>query len=143
MNLFLLLNLRLNLSCSIKMENRVKITWSTLSSNLFDLFRSISEAMKNPPFVRLCGATFLVFNGFQMVAAFSVYIIVFYLFNGSYGAAGTWPAWFSSITAVVTAFFVIPAVILLGLVILIVFGLFERRRNQMLSVVSDLRQWEP
>jgi len=95
---------------SAKMENRVKITWSTLFSNLFDLFRGISEAMKNVPFVRLCGATFLVFNGFQMVAAFSVYIIVFYLFNGSYQGAGTWPAWFSSITAVVTAFLVIPTV---------------------------------
>ena len=97
---------------SAKMENRVKITWSTLFSNLFDLFRGISEAMKNVPFVRLCGATFLVFNGFQMVAAFSVYIIVFYLFNGSYEGAGTWPAWFSSITAVVTAFVVIPIDIL-------------------------------
>ncbi|MGB5303556.1 MAG: MFS transporter [Gemmatimonadota bacterium] len=95
---------------SAKMENRVKITWSTLFSNLFDLFRGISEAMRNVPFVRLCGATFLVFNGFQMVAAFSVYIIVFYLFNGSYEGAGTWPAWFSSITAVVTAFVVIPAI---------------------------------
>jgi GPH family glycoside/pentoside/hexuronide:cation symporter len=95
---------------SAKMENRVKITWSTLSSNLFDLFRGISEAMKNVPFVRLCAATFLVFNGFQVVAAFSVYIIVFYLFKGSYEGAGTWPAWFSSITAVITAFFVIPVV---------------------------------
>jgi GPH family glycoside/pentoside/hexuronide:cation symporter len=45
-----------------------------------------------------------------VVAAFSVYIIVFYLFNGSYEAAGTWPAWFSSITAVVTAFLVIPLI---------------------------------
>jgi GPH family glycoside/pentoside/hexuronide:cation symporter len=95
---------------SAKMENRVKITWSTLFSNLFDLFRGISEAMKNVPFVRLCGATFLVFNGFQMVAAFSVYIIVFYLFDGSYEGAGSWPAWFSSITAVVTAFLVIPMI---------------------------------
>ena len=95
---------------SANMENRAKITWSTLFSNLSDLFRGISEAMKNVPFVRLCGATFLVFNGFQMVAAFSVYIIVFYLFNGSYAGAGTWPAWFSSITAVITAFMVIPII---------------------------------
>jgi GPH family glycoside/pentoside/hexuronide:cation symporter len=95
---------------SSKMENRVKITWSTLFSNLFDLFRGISEAMKNVPFIRLCGATFLVFNGFQVVASFSVYIIVFYLFSGSYGAAGTWPAWFSSVGALVTAFVVIPII---------------------------------
>ena len=95
---------------SARMENRAKITWSTLLSNFADLFKGISQAMKNVPFVRLCGATFLVFNGFQMVAAFSVYIIVFYLFNGSYEGASTWPAWFSSITAMVTAFLVIPII---------------------------------
>ena len=95
---------------SARMENRAEITWSTLLSNFGELFKGISQAMKNVPFVRLCGATFLVFNGFQMVAAFSVYIIVFYLFNGSYEGAGTWPAWFSSITAMITAFVVIPII---------------------------------
>lgn len=60
--------------------------------------------------MKLCGATFLVFNGFQMVAAFSFYIIVFYMFNGDYDGAGTWPAWFSTITAVLTAFVVIPII---------------------------------
>lgn len=95
---------------SSKMQDRVEITFGSLFTNLFDLFRGIAQAMKNGPFVRLCGATFLVFNGFQMVAAFSVYIIVFYMFGGSYEGAGTWPAWFSSVTAVVTAFMVIPVV---------------------------------
>ncbi|MEM6368749.1 MAG: MFS transporter [Myxococcota bacterium] len=95
---------------SSKMKDRVQISFSTLFSNLFDLFRGISDAMKNVPFVRLCGATFLVFNGFQMVAAFSVYIIVFYMYEGSYERAGSWPAWFSSVTAVITAFVVIPIV---------------------------------
>lgn len=33
--------------------------------------------------------------------------------------------------------------ILLGLAILTIFGLFERRRNQMLTVVGELRHWEP
>lgn len=92
------------------MENRKVINFSTLWSNTIDLFKSIAQVSKNVPFMRLCGATFLVFNGFQMVAAFSVYIIVFYMFNGSYGAAGTWPAWFSTITALMTAFIVIPIV---------------------------------
>jgi len=95
---------------SSRMTDRVEISFSTLFSNLFALFRGITDAMKNISFVRLCGATFLVFNGFQMVAAFSVYIIVFYMYEGSYERAGSWPAWFSSITAVVTAFVVIPIV---------------------------------
>lgn len=95
---------------SSKMENRKEINFRTLATNLTDLWKGIVQVSKNKPFVKLCGATFLVFNGFQMVAAFSVYIIVFYMYNGSYAAAGTWPAWFSTITAVVTAFLVIPII---------------------------------
>jgi GPH family glycoside/pentoside/hexuronide:cation symporter len=52
----------------------------------------------------------LVFNGFQIVASFSFFIIVFFLFNGDYGATGFWPAWFSSISAIVSAIVVIPIV---------------------------------
>lgn len=95
---------------SSQMENRKEITWSTLFSNLVDLFKGIIQVSKNVPFMRLCGATFLVFNGFQMVASFSYFIIVFYMFNGDYGLAGNWPAWFSTVSAFVTAFLVIPVI---------------------------------
>lgn len=91
-------------------ENREELSLKNIASNLKKLFAGIVQVSKNKPFMKLCGATFLVFNGFQMVAAFSVYIIVFYMFDGSYGAAGTWPAWFSTITAVTTAFVVIPII---------------------------------
>jgi GPH family glycoside/pentoside/hexuronide:cation symporter len=92
------------------MENRKDINFKSALSNLKDLFASIVEVSKNKPFVKLCVATFLVFNGFQLVASFSYFIIVFYMFNGDYGLAGNWPAWFSTITAVATAFLVIPIV---------------------------------
>jgi GPH family glycoside/pentoside/hexuronide:cation symporter len=95
---------------SSHMENRKKITFKTMFSNLKDLFAGIVQVSKNKPFMRLCGATFLVFNGFQLVASFSYFIIVFYMFNGDYGAAGNYPAWFSTITAVITAFAVIPII---------------------------------
>ena len=93
-----------------KMEHRKEISTKTLSSSFRELFQGIKEVSKNKPFMKLCGATFLVFNGFQMVASFSFFIIVFYIYNGDYGLAATWPAWFASLTAVVTAFMVIPIV---------------------------------
>lgn len=92
------------------LENRAKITFKTMFSNLKDLFNGIKQISKNKQFVKLCGATFLVFNGFQMVASFSYFIIVFYMFKGNYGDAGHWPAWFSTISAVATAFLVIPII---------------------------------
>jgi GPH family glycoside/pentoside/hexuronide:cation symporter len=93
-----------------KMENRKEISLRTLKSSFKELFQGIKQVSKNKPFMKLCGATFLVFNGFQMVASFSFFIIVFYIYNGDYGMAGTWPAWFASLTAVVTAFMVIPII---------------------------------
>jgi GPH family glycoside/pentoside/hexuronide:cation symporter len=93
-----------------EMENRKKIGLRTLSSSFKELFDGIKQVSKNKPFLKLCGATFLVFNGFQMVASFSFFIIVFYMYNGDYGNTATWPAWFASFTALVTAFMVIPIV---------------------------------
>ena len=46
---------------------------------------------------------------FYLVASFSYFIIVFHVFDGNYGLAGTWPAWFSTLSAIVTAV-VIPIV---------------------------------
>jgi len=95
---------------SANMGNRKKLSFKTVFSNLKDLLVSIKEAVKNKPFMKLCGATFLIFNGYQIVASFSFFIFVFYIFNGSYEATSTWPAWFSSIGALVSAFLVIPIV---------------------------------
>jgi GPH family glycoside/pentoside/hexuronide:cation symporter len=92
------------------MGNRKELSFKSLFSNLKDLLQGIVEVSKNKPFVKLCGATFLVFNGFQMVASFSFFIIVFYMFNGDYGMAGNWPAWFSTISAMATAFLIIPII---------------------------------
>ncbi|MFO7798315.1 MFS transporter [Rhodohalobacter sp.] len=121
-----------------KMENRKEITFKKALSNLKELFQSIILVSKNKPFMKLCAATFLVFNGFQLVASFSYFIIVFYMFNGDYGAAGNWPAWFSTITAVATAFLVIPIVSKIA-------DLFGKRRafiiSTALSIVGYILKW--
>ncbi len=91
-------------------SNKAKITMKNLSTNLGILWTNIKNMRKNIPFMRLCGATFLVFNGFQMVASFSYFIIVFFMYKGSYENAGTVPAFFSIISALLTAVLVIPIV---------------------------------
>ena len=93
-----------------EMENRENINFKTFASNMKKLVSGIVLISKNKPFMKLCGATFLVFNGFQLVAAFGVFIIVFYMYNGSYDMAGTWPAWFNTINAIITGFIVIPII---------------------------------
>ncbi len=92
------------------LDNRAELSLKNISKNFKELFRNIVKISKNKAFMKLCGATFLVFNGFQMVASFSYFIIVFYMFKGDYGMAGTWPAWFSTVSAFATAFLVIPII---------------------------------
>ena len=92
------------------LTNRDDLTLKNISNNLKSLLKNMVLIFKNIPFVRLCGATFLVFNGFQLVASFSYFIILFYMFNGDYGDAGTWPAWFSTVSALFTAFLIIPII---------------------------------
>jgi glycoside/pentoside/hexuronide:cation symporter, GPH family len=92
------------------LTNRDELTIKNIFKSLKNLLHNMVLIFKNVSFVRLCGATFLVFNGFQMVASFSYFIIVFYMFKGDYGLAGTWPAWFSTISAVFTAFLIIPVI---------------------------------
>jgi GPH family glycoside/pentoside/hexuronide:cation symporter len=91
-------------------DKMANLSMKDLAVNTKEFVRGIKLTLKNKPFVRLCGATFLVFNGFQTIAQFAMFIIVYYLFNGDKVASGHWPAWFGTISAVATAFFVIPIV---------------------------------
>lgn len=121
-----------------RMENRKEISLKTIGSSFEELFNGIKQVSKNKPFMKLCASTFLVFNGFQIVAQFSVFIIVFYMYNGSYEGAGTWPAWFATITAVLTAFWVIPIVTKMA-------NIWGKRRAfiiaSIISVVGYLLKW--
>ena len=51
-----------------------------------------------------------MFNAFNTVAAFTFFIVVYYLFNGDAEAAGIWPTLFGSLGALAITFLVIPIV---------------------------------
>ena len=87
-----------------------KLSFKGLAENSKAFVLSIKQTISNKPFLKLCGATFLVFNGFQTIAQFAFFIIIFYLFNGDTDAAGNWPAWFGTVSAMATAFLVIPII---------------------------------
>ena len=91
-------------------NSKANLTLKDLVVNMKILAKTMKNMTKNIPFMRLCGATFLVFNGFQMVASFSYFIIVFYMYKGSYEMAGTVPAIFSILGAVATSILIIPIV---------------------------------
>ncbi len=91
-------------------DKMASLSMKELAANSREFFRGIKLTVKNSQFMRLCGATFFIFNGFQTIAQFAMFIIVYYLFNGDKVASGTWPAWFGTVSALATAFLVIPVV---------------------------------
>jgi len=86
------------------------LSMKDLAVNAKEFVRGIKLTIKNKQFMKLCGSTFFIFNGFQTIAQFAMFIIVYYLFQGDKVAAGSWPAWFGTISAMATAFLVIPIV---------------------------------
>ena len=94
----------------VREQDLSPLSLDRLGDNLRNLRDGFVEAFRCVPFRQLCIATFFVFNAFNTVAGFSFFIIVYYLFNGDAGAAGTWPAWFGSTSALATSFLVIPVI---------------------------------
>ena len=89
-------------------DNLIPVSRENIGKSFKNIFVIFTDAYQNIPFRKLCIATFLVFNSFQTIAAFSFFIIVYYLFNGDAGAAGVWPTLHGSVGAICTSFLVIP-----------------------------------
>ena len=73
-----------------------------IAENMSEFFKGIVTTFKCKPFVKLCGATFLVFNGFQLGMSFSIYVMIYYLFGGNDGDAGKLMGWFGMLTSIAT-----------------------------------------
>ncbi|MGY8793316.1 MAG: MFS transporter, partial [Gammaproteobacteria bacterium] len=98
-------------------EDYDSITFKNIIKSFYTIFViNFGQAFKIKAFRKLCIATFLIFNAFNTVAAFTYFIIVFFLFNGVTGPDGAWwwPTLFGSVGALVTTFLVIPAVTILS-----------------------------
>jgi len=91
-------------------DSLIPLSLKNIGGSLKEILDGFKEAFKSVPFRKLCISTFLIFNAFNTVAAFSFFIIVYHLFSGDAGAAGIWPTLFGSLGALVTTFAVIPTV---------------------------------
>ena len=68
-----------------------------ISGEVRRFLKGFAQSLRNRPFLKLCGATFLVFNGFQLIAAFQSYVIIYYIFAGDLGSAGYYIGLFGTI----------------------------------------------
>jgi GPH family glycoside/pentoside/hexuronide:cation symporter len=107
-----------------------KLSFKELASNLKSFFKGFKETINNRPFLRLCGATFLVFNGFQLVASFSVFIIMYYVFPGQQvqDVSTLWIGLFGTVSSFATAFLIIPIITFMS-------GKFGKRNAFIISIL--------
>ncbi len=57
--------------------------WAAVRRNTGEFFRGFAATLRTGPYLRLCIATFLVFNGFIMISSFQSYVVIYYVFGGN------------------------------------------------------------
>ena len=57
--------------------------WAAVQRNTREFFRGFAATLRTGPYLRLCIATFLVFNGFIMISSFQSYVVIYYVFGGN------------------------------------------------------------
>jgi GPH family glycoside/pentoside/hexuronide:cation symporter len=73
-----------------------------------DFFKGAAIALKCKPFVKLCTATLLIFGGFMLASAFTIYVVFFYVFGGApvldqaYAGGGKLLGWYGTFSAICT-----------------------------------------
>ncbi len=70
-------------------------------------FSGFGETIKCKPFLYLCCATFLVFNGFMIVSAFQFYAIIYYVFGGDTSQGSEYAGYAGTLMAFSTLFVII------------------------------------
>jgi GPH family glycoside/pentoside/hexuronide:cation symporter len=73
-----------------------------LSGNVSRFFRGFAITLKFKPFLKLCVATFLVFNGFMMIASFQSYVIIYYVFAGDTSVGSEYVGYAGTLQSITT-----------------------------------------
>ena len=76
--------------------------WASLQHSLIDFVQGFIITLKFSPFMKLCLATFMVFNGFMLVASFQFYVIIYYVFGGDQKLGAEYAGWAGTVSAIAT-----------------------------------------
>ncbi len=79
-----------------------KIDTGKPKAGVNDFLKGFATTLKFRPFLSLCAATFLVFNGFMLVASFQSYVIIYYVFAGDQSLGAEYAGWAGTVSAIAT-----------------------------------------
>ncbi len=73
-----------------------------LRRNLAEFFRGFGTTLASGPFLKLCVATFTVFNGFMLISSFQYYVIIYYVCGGDQNVGARYSGYAGTVGAVCT-----------------------------------------
>lgn len=83
-------------------EARTAGTRRGFRQNTSEFFKGFGITLSNGPFLKLCMATFLVFNGFILISSFQFYVIIYYVCGGDQTAGAKYAGWAGTVGAICT-----------------------------------------
>src|SRR6056297_32842 len=111
--IFLRERFKANIAVPCAGDAPVESMGASLLRNLKCFFKGFAISLRFKPFLKLCAATFLVFNGFMLIASFQFYVIIYYVFGGNTELGSKYAGYAGSLGAVST-FLVIIFITWLG-----------------------------
>jgi GPH family glycoside/pentoside/hexuronide:cation symporter len=85
----------------------------TLTGSVAGFLHGFKVTLNSRPFLNLCAATFLIFNGFILIASLQSYVIIYYVFEGD-TVRGAEYAGYAGTAGAISTFLVIAVVTWLG-----------------------------
>jgi len=64
-----------------------------LRENIVTFLQGFGVTLRSGPFLKLCLATFLVFNGFILISSFASYVIIYYVCGGDQALGAKYVGW--------------------------------------------------
>jgi GPH family glycoside/pentoside/hexuronide:cation symporter len=80
---------------------------SPLVASMLDFFKGFVATLRFRPFLKLCAATFLVFNGFMLISSFQFYVIIYYVFAGDKVLGAEYVGYSGTLSAIGTFFVIV------------------------------------
>ena len=121
----------------IAAEEGEEKTSSGVRHVIMGFLRAFGKTLSFKPFLKLCVATFLVFNGFILIAAFQSYVLIYYVFGGDQAAGSVFVGHSGLVQAV-------SALAVIGLVTWLATRIGKRRAfyfSTGVSMVGYLLKW--
>jgi GPH family glycoside/pentoside/hexuronide:cation symporter len=73
-----------------------------LRQSVAGFLKGMRSTLSSRPFLMLCAATFLVFNGFMLISSFQSYVIIYYVFAGDQARGAEYAGYAGTLGAIST-----------------------------------------